>query len=59
MLSEEQEIVFISGIEDDFIRYGISEERILKMKNRLMIFSKDIFSFSEKLDLGITGYLFL
>lgn len=49
MQDESFEVVFIEGIEDDFVEYKISEEQIFKIKNKIDSLSSNIFSLSQKL----------
>ena len=37
---EKSEVVFVEGIEDDFLKYNIKEETILKIQTKLSLYSK-------------------
>ncbi len=44
---DKYEIVFVEGMEDDFLKYGISQEQIVKIRNKVVFTSKNMQHFSE------------
>jgi len=47
MRNEKLEVVFIEGMEEDFIKYKIKEEEILKIEAKIKLYSDKICSMTQ------------